>query len=108
LYKFWLEDHDFKWEAAPKPRLTDASYKVDYLDNHDASDIPYRLEKVANRDFVTKDWEEPLFDAADVLRLGKDLFVQVNTRIRTRTHNCILFFVANSSWRFCSVFFFCF
>lgn len=76
LYSYWLEDHDFKWEAAPKPNLSDATYKMEYLDQHESADMEFRLQKMANKDYVTYDWEEPLFDAADVLRLGKDLFVQ--------------------------------
>lgn len=76
VQNYWLEDHDMKWEAAPKPRLTDASYKLDYLNEHESHDKEYRLKKVENQDFVTQPWEEPLFDAADVMRLGKDLFVQ--------------------------------
>jgi len=76
LYSYWLQDLDFKWEAAPKPRLSNDTYKSNYLDEHDRADMSKRLEKMHNKDFVTKDWEEPLFDAADVLRLGKDLFVQ--------------------------------
>jgi len=76
VHGYWLQDKDMKWEAAPKPRLTDASYKMDYLDQHESMDEEYRLKKMANCDFVTKDWVEPLFDAADVCRLGKDLFVQ--------------------------------
>lgn len=76
LIDYWLQDHEFKWEAAPKPKLDDNTYKMNYLDEHETRDEEYRLEKIKNKDFVTKDWEEPLFDAADVLRLGKDLFVQ--------------------------------
>jgi len=76
LYRYWLEDHDFRWEAAPKPKLSDDTFKLDYLDEHDASDMSKRIEKMYAKDFVSKDWEEPLFDAADVCRLGKDLFVQ--------------------------------
>jgi len=76
LHSYWLHDKDMRWEAAPKPQLTDASYKMKYLDEHDSMGEQFRLERVANRDFVTRDWVEPLFDAADVLRLGKDLFVQ--------------------------------
>jgi len=44
-----------KWEAAPKPQLSDASYKMDYLDQHESMDEEHRLKKVANCDFVTKD-----------------------------------------------------
>jgi len=76
VQSYWLQDHNMKWEAAPKPQMTDASYKMEYLDEHESRDEAFRLEKVARKDFVTKDWVEPLFDAADTLRLGKDLFVQ--------------------------------
>ena len=50
-----------------------ASYKPDYL-SEDIT-IEERLRMVAARDFVTTE-AEPLFDAADVLRFGRDLFVQ--------------------------------
>lgn len=73
LRRFWDEDPNMRHEAAPKPRLTDASYKPDYLS--DDITIEERLEMVAARDFVTTE-AEPLFDAADVLRFGRDLFVQ--------------------------------
>ena len=76
LRRYWLEDHNMKWEAAPKPNLTDETYKENYLTEHESADEAFRLEKMANRDFVTKDWHEPLFDAADILRIGKDLFCQ--------------------------------
>ena len=62
-----------KWEAAPKPRLTDADYKLDYLS--DRITVEQRLKWTAEKNFVTTE-EEPLFDAADVCRMGKDLFVQ--------------------------------
>ena len=73
LQRYFEEDPDMRWEAAPKPRLTDASYKAGYL-SEDVS-IEERLRMVAAKDFVTTE-VEPLFDAADVLRFGKDLFVQ--------------------------------
>jgi len=76
LLKYWLKDKEMRWEAAPKPRLTDSTYKLDYIDQHETMGEKFRLEKVGNKDFVTRDWVEPLFDAADVCRLGKDLFVQ--------------------------------
>ncbi len=62
-----------KWETAPKPRLTDKSYRKDYL--NDNITLDERYEWVAKKEFVTTE-EEPLFDAADVLRMGKDLFIQ--------------------------------
>ena len=60
-------------ESAPKPRLTDADYRKDYLS--DKIGIQKRLEWTEDKFFVTTE-EEPLFDAADVLRFGKDLVVQ--------------------------------
>ena len=60
-------------EAAPKPRLTDASYKLGYL--CDSITIEERLKMVAEKNFVTTE-AESLFDAADVIRFGKGLFVQ--------------------------------
>jgi glycine amidinotransferase len=60
-------------ESAPKPRLTDADYRKDYLS--DKIGIQKRLKWTEDKFFVTTE-EEPLFDAADVLRFGKDLVVQ--------------------------------
>jgi glycine amidinotransferase len=59
-------------ESAPKPRLTDEDYRKDYLS--DKIGIPKRLEWTEQKFFVTTE-EEPLFDAADILRFGKDLVV---------------------------------
>ena len=72
LLKYFNEDPLFRWEQAPRPRLTDESYKLGYFDN-----ITPELQqrRVRELDFVTTE-HEPLFDAADVLRLGKDLFCQ--------------------------------
>jgi glycine amidinotransferase len=73
LSKWFEEDANFKIEAAPKPRLTDADYRFDYLS--DSIGIEQRLKWTADRYYVTTE-EEMLFDAADVSRYGKDLFVQ--------------------------------
>jgi len=73
LQRFFEEDPGFKWEAAPKPRLTDASFRPGYL-SEDVSD-EQRRQWVTDKVFVTTE-EEPLFDAADVSRMGRDLFVQ--------------------------------
>ncbi len=49
-----------RWTAAPKPQLTEELYKHDY---------------VRGEEYVTTEFE-PVFDAADVARCGRDLFVQ--------------------------------
>jgi len=73
LKKYYNEDPNMRHEAAPKPRLTDADYRKDYLS--DKIGVQKRLEWTEKKFFVTTE-EEPLFDAADILRFGKDLVVQ--------------------------------
>ena len=73
LKKYYNSDPNMRHESAPKPRLTDADYRKDYLS--DKIGIQKRLEWTEKKYFVTTE-EEPLFDAADVLRFGKDLVVQ--------------------------------
>ncbi|MGL5720934.1 MAG: serine/threonine protein kinase [Brevinema sp.] len=73
LRKYFDEDQEFKWTAAPRPELGDASYDMHYYDGNVTEEI--LLERTANLQMVTTE-HEVLFDAADILRLGKDLFCQ--------------------------------
>ncbi len=73
LNQYFNEDPEFIWSQAPRPRLTDKSYKHNYYD--EKISLEERLVRTANKDFVTTE-EEIMFDAADVMRLGKDLFIQ--------------------------------
>jgi len=72
MQRYFDEDPDFRWEQAPRPRLSDDSYKAGYFDE---ITIEERLSRTASLDFVTNE-NEPLFDAADVMRMGKDIFCQ--------------------------------
>ena len=72
MQRYFDEDPDFRWEQAPRPRLTEDSYKQGYFDE---ITIEERLKRTAELNFVTTE-DEPLFDAADVMRIGKDLFCQ--------------------------------
>jgi glycine amidinotransferase len=79
LQQYHREDPNFRWEAAPKPRLADASYNLGFWEKFEA-----KTEEEQIRDHtLSKSWaiteEEPLFDAADVGRAGTDLFVQRST-----------------------------
>jgi glycine amidinotransferase len=79
LQQYYREDPNFRWEAAPKPRLSDASYNHGFWEEFEA-----KTEEEQIRDCtLKKTWaiteEEPLFDAADVGRAGRDLFVQRST-----------------------------
>ena len=73
LAGYFEDDPHFRHEAAPKPRLTDRDYRPDYLSERIG--VETRLEWAERKHFVTTE-EEPLFDAADVLRFGRDLVVQ--------------------------------
>ena len=73
MNQYFEQDPDFKWTQAPRPRLTDESYKHNYYDERIT--LEERLERTAAKDFVTTE-VEPMWDAADVMRVGKDLFIQ--------------------------------
>ena len=61
LKKYYDQDKNMRHESAPKPRLTDADYRKDYLS--DKIGVKKRLEWTEKKFFVTTE-EEPLFHAA--------------------------------------------
>lgn len=73
LEEYWRLDKKMRWYAAPRPQLTDRSYNLAWGAGSDAE----RLAAIAGPEPA---WclseEEILFDAADCLRFGRDLFVQ--------------------------------
>lgn len=75
LEKYFAEDPNFRYEAAPKPRLTESTYKKDFLKNWKALSEEERKRHIFESDWILTE-VEPCFDAADVVRCGKDLFVQ--------------------------------
>ncbi len=77
LQSLFEADPQMRWEAAPKPRLTDASYVPGFWDVYNTLSTEEQLARVAAHDLVLTE-AEPLFDAADVCRFGKDLFVQLS------------------------------
>jgi glycine amidinotransferase len=80
LERYFQEDPNFQWQAAPKPRLADESYvKKDFWLEFDLLSEEEQLEKGTYRRQWNLTEKEPLFDAADVGRFGKDLFVQHST-----------------------------
>jgi len=74
LERYFKEDPHFIWEAAPKPRLTEQTYKKDYWKKWKTLSEEEKEQATQNRDWVLTE-KEPCFDAADVGRAGKDLFV---------------------------------
>lgn len=78
LERYFKEDPNFRWEAAPKPRLTDETYVEGYWDKfHNVWTEEEKMERMRARDWVLTD-KEPCFDAADIIRFGKDIFVQIS------------------------------
>lgn len=74
---YYRSDPDARWEAAPKPRLTDASYHAGFWDEYRQLSRAEQLERVRASHLVLTE-AEPLFDAADICPVGKDLFVQLS------------------------------
>lgn len=70
LMNYYL-DKGCQWTIAPKGTMSDVLYRHDYLiqtieDRHEMADCDY---------FVTTE-SEICFDAADIMRVGKDIFIQ--------------------------------
>lgn len=77
--QYFKEDPEFLWTAAPKPRLTDESYLKGYF--HDYFHVwthEEKVERLHNWDFQLTE-KEPLWDAADALRCGRDIFWQASS-----------------------------
>ncbi|MEG4270253.1 MULTISPECIES: NarL family transcriptional regulator [unclassified Microcoleus] len=60
-----------KWTPAPKPSMSDEFYDLEYA----TKPIDRRYALTEKGQFVTGELE-PSFDAADIVRFGRDLFVQ--------------------------------
>ena len=67
LLKIWTCNKDCRWIQPPKPLMTDNLYNNNY---------PINLEDRQTYNLSMLNNTEPVFDAADILRCGKDLFVQ--------------------------------
>eukprot|EP01062_Namystynia_karyoxenos_P084277 TRINITY_DN987_c0_g1_i1.p1 TRINITY_DN987_c0_g1~~TRINITY_DN987_c0_g1_i1.p1 ORF type:complete len:1313 (+),score=468.07 TRINITY_DN987_c0_g1_i1:211-4149(+) len=70
LNDYFRRDKNMRWISAPRPELTDRLYRK-------MRDVPAEQRKnmSASREFVTHDDVEPVFDAADCMKFGNDLFV---------------------------------
>ena len=79
LFEKWFkEDPDFMWTAAPRPRLTDDSFVPHYYwDYENVWTEEEKQRKLLNWEFHLTE-KEPLWDAADACRAGKDIFWQAS------------------------------
>ena len=71
--RYFKEDPDFLWTAAPKPRMTDASYEKNYWYNYyNVWSDEKKQQRLEQNRFQLTD-EEPMWDAACCMRMGKDI-----------------------------------
>jgi glycine amidinotransferase len=75
LEKYFKEDPGMRWEAAPKPRLTERTYRKDFWKEWKTLSESEQFERSKNLEWALTD-VEPLFDAADMMRFGKDIVFQ--------------------------------
>lgn len=78
MNQLWNQDPTMKWKAAPKPSMNDSMYQQDYWDKF--GDLPQKTreeQKALLRDYYyVLNESELAFDAADITRCGRDIFVQ--------------------------------
>ena len=55
LEKYYDEDPNMRWESAPKPRLTDKTYKLNYLPEGITEQERYK--KIEERDMILTEQE---------------------------------------------------
>ena len=76
--QYFKEDPEFLWTSAPRPRLTDESYEKNYWYNFfNVWTDEEKNERLHDWEFQTTE-KEPLWDAADACRFGKDIFWQAS------------------------------
>ena len=73
LKDYFRQDPQFKWIVPPKPTMSNFLYDSNYpkLEN----EYSKREEYINSFRYSTTEYE-PIFDVADILRLGKDIVVQ--------------------------------
>ena len=75
--QYFKDDPNMRWEAAPKPRLTDRTYNVNFWPEWKTLSDEEKRARARRREWAITE-VEPLFDAADIARFGKDLIVQLS------------------------------
>lgn len=78
LYSLWGNDPSMKWKAAPKPSMNDEMFWEGYWNKFVDFDKKTKLEQeelLFNYQYVLNE-KEIAFDAADITRCGKDIFIQ--------------------------------
>lgn len=77
--QYFKEDPELVWFTAPKPRLTDESYVKNYYYYFNNVWTPEEKRKKLHKWEFQLSEKEPLWDAADSMRYGKDVFHQCSS-----------------------------
>ncbi len=81
VHELWESDKSMKWKAAPKPSMNDEMYWDGFWKKFEG--IEEKSEEEKHR--LHHDWrfilteKEMAFDAADIMKCGKDIFIQHST-----------------------------
>jgi glycine amidinotransferase len=78
MYKLWDTDNSMQWKTAPKPSMSSDMYWEGYWSKFDAFDTKPKDEQyklLHDYKYVLNE-SEIAFDAADITRCGKDIFIQ--------------------------------
>ena len=75
LNEYFERDPSFLWTAGPKPTMNDALYHHGFPHEAQGDDTDTARKDLAAARVFCHTEAEPVFDAADVMRLGRDLFV---------------------------------
>ncbi len=78
VYKLWDTDKLMKWKVAPKPSMDSSMYWEGYWNKFKSFDTKSKEEQyelLHNYNYVLNELEIA-FDAADISKFGKDLFIQ--------------------------------
>jgi len=77
--QYFKEDPELVWFTAPKPRLTDESFvKNYYYYYNNVWTFEEKKKRLYNWEFQLTE-KEPLWDAADAMRCGRDIFHQCSS-----------------------------
>ena len=75
IYDLWKQDRRVRWVAAPKPTMADHMYNPEFFKY--GKTVDERMKMYRDAEFTSAlNNIEVAFDAADMMKFGKDIFVR--------------------------------
>lgn len=82
VYQFYDNDKRVRWVTAPKPSMKDSMYNRDFFHNYPQEKI---IDEFNNKGYKSGLLEKEMaFDAADIMRMGKDFFLRKSATANNR------------------------